>query len=134
MPRQRATSPSEQSSRSWTWISTTAPIAGASPGSVSTPAAATPTRIISQVMPFGEIPVGRSSRVQYGEKRRMYSFPAQCSPLLRSKIDAGCVAARSSATEGLDVRVDTPPDLPLVEVEVLEDGVAIRPGLRAVGH
>ena len=70
-PRQRASSPSEQSSRSWHWISATTTTGGHQPGSVSTAAAASPTAIISHVTPLGVIRVGISSRVRYGEARRM---------------------------------------------------------------
>ena len=69
--RQRASSPSEQSSSSWSWISTTAPTAGSSPGSVSSPAAARPVAIISHVTAFGVSRVRASSRVRYGDRRRM---------------------------------------------------------------
>jgi hypothetical protein len=61
---QRASSPSEQSSRICSWIASTAPTAGHTPGSVSSAAAASPTRIISQVTPLGEIEVRRRARVR----------------------------------------------------------------------
>ena len=68
--------------------------------SSSAPRPASPPAIISHVTPFGVIGVRSSSRVRYGDTRRMYSRPAQCSPLLRAKIEAGWVAARSSAIDG----------------------------------
>src|SRR3954470_7508334 len=64
----------------------------------------------------------------------MYSFPAQCSPLLRANSDSGCVTARSSATEGVGERTDTRPRLLLVHREVLEHGVAVRAGGGRVEH
>src|SRR3954470_8032559 len=134
IPRQRATSPSEQSSSSWSWISSTAPIAGSRPGTESTPAAATPTRIISAVTVFGLSPARSSHRVRCGETRRMYSRPPQCSPLLRAKMLGGWVAARSSATEGLGERTDTPLHPLLVERELLEHGEAVRAGRGRVDH
>src|SRR5215217_1406758 len=70
--------------------------------------------------------------VRYGEKRRTYSRPAQCSPLLRANSDAGCVAARSSAIEGVEEGADTLAHPPLVERQVLEHRVAVRPRPRRV--
>src|SRR3954449_1066867 len=133
MPRQRATSPSEQSSSSWRWISAKATTAQPSPGSVSAPAANTPAAIISQVTPLGVIGVRISSRVRYGEKRRMRMRPSQCSPLLRSKIEGGWVAARSSAIEGFDIAADMLAHAGVVEGEVLEQRVAVRARARRVG-
>src|SRR3954469_3314565 len=112
----------------------TAASAGSSPGSVSTPAAARPTAIISHVTALGVSVVRRNRRVRYGETPRMYSFPAQCSPLLRSKREGGWVAARSSATEGVGERTDTRPRLPLVHREVLEHCETARAGGRRVGE
>src|SRR4051812_47811004 len=109
-------------------------MAATRPGSVSSPAATSPTRIISQVTAFGLSPVRSSRRVTNGDTRRMYSLPAQCSPLLRSNSDGDWVAARSSATEGVGERTDTRPRLLLVHGEVLEHRVAIRPRGRAVDH
>src|SRR3954449_7663905 len=63
----------------------------------------------------------------------MYSRPAQCSPLVRSKTDAGWVTARSSAIEGRDEFVDALTDLVLTEVEVLEDGVPVGARRRRLG-
>src|SRR3954463_7496993 len=134
IPRQRATSPSEQSSSSWSWISSTAPIAGSRPGTESTPAEATPTRIITAGPGFGLSPARSSHRVRCGETRRMYSRPPQCSPLLRAKMLGGWVAARSSATDGLGERADTLPHPLLVEGEVLEHGVAVGTGRGRVAH
>src|SRR3954469_18582056 len=110
----------------------TAASAGSSPGSVSTPAAARPTAIISHVTALGVRGVRRNRRVTYGETPRMYSFPAQCSPLLRSKRDGGWVAARSSATEGVGERTDTRPRLPLVHRKVLQHGEPVRAGARSI--
>src|SRR4051812_23717378 len=107
-------------------------MAATRPGSVSSPAATSPTTIISQVTAFGLSPVRSSRRVTTGDTRRMYSLPAQCSPLLRSNRDGGWVAARSSATEGVGERTDTRPRLLLVHREVLQDGEAIRAGGRRV--
>src|SRR4051812_49710574 len=107
-------------------------MAATRPGSVSSPAATSPTTIISQVTAFGLSPVRSSRRVTTGETRRMYSLPAQCSPLLRSNSDGGWVAARSSATEGVGERTDTRPRLLLVHSEVLEHRVAVRPRGRGV--
>ena len=45
--------------------------AAARPGSVNTPAAASPTTIISQVTALGLMRVRSSGRVTYGETRRM---------------------------------------------------------------
>src|SRR5918992_2949363 len=134
MPRQRASSPSEQSSRICSWMSRKAATAGHTPGSTSTPAAARPATIINHVTPFGVIRVGSSSRVRYGEARRMYSRPAQCSPLLRSKIEAGWVAARSSAIVGIEESRDGAPHAGLVQRQVLEDGEAIRTRARGPHH
>src|SRR5215213_6515167 len=137
-PRQRASSPSEQSSSSWHWISTTTTTGGHQPGSVSTAAAARPTAIISHVTPLGVSCVGISSRVRYGDRRRMYSLPAQCSPLLRAKIESGCVRTRSSAIEGIALAVGRRERLHalerggVVELEVLEDRVAVGTGQRRV--
>src|SRR4051794_41669299 len=89
---------------------------------------------MNQVTAFGVRRVRRSGRVTYAETRRMYSFPAQCSPLLRANSEAGCVTARSSATEGVGERTDTRPRLLLVHREVLEDRVAIRPRGGRVEH
>src|SRR4051794_41750521 len=89
---------------------------------------------MNQVTAFGVRRVRRSGRVTYAETRRMYSFPAQCSPLLRAKSEAGCATARSSATEGVGERTDTRPRLLLVHREVLQHGVAIRPGRRRLEH
>src|SRR4051794_39269052 len=111
-------------------MSSTAATAGRRPGSVRTAAAAMPTAIISHVTAFGLRGVRSSRRVTCGESLRMYSFPAQCSPLLRSNSDGGWVAARSSATEGVGERTDTRPRLPLVHREVLQDGEPVRPGVR----
>ena len=69
--RHRASSPSEQSSRIWSWISRNAATAGSNPGRHSTPAAATPLAIISHVTPFGVIRVRRNTRVRYTDARRM---------------------------------------------------------------
>src|SRR3954463_2981846 len=59
--------------------------------------------------------------------------PSQCSPLLRSKIDGGCVAARSSAIEGFDIAADMLAHAGVVEGEMLEQRVAVRPRARRVG-
>src|SRR5215212_8503563 len=126
-PRQRATSPSEQSSRIWSWIRANAPAAAATPPIARTAAAASPAATNSQVTAFADSPSRRKSLVAYGETRRTYSRPAQCSPLFRSKISAGCVAARSSATEGVDVVIDSAPHGLFIEVQVLEHRVAVRP-------
>src|SRR4051794_24179740 len=64
----------------------------------------------------------------------MYRRPAQCSPLLRAKIDAGWATRRSSATEGVGVRTDTRPRLPLVHREMLQHGVAVGSRRRRVEH
>src|SRR6185295_19024114 len=104
------------------------------PGSVSAPAASTPTRIMSHVTPLGVIGVRMSRRVRYGDQRRMKMRPSQCSPLLRSKIDDGCVAARSSAIEGFDIAADMLAYAGVVEGEVLQQRVAVRAGPRRVGH
>src|SRR3954453_10684267 len=125
-PRQRASSPSEQSSRICSWIRSTAKSGPQSPGRVSAAAASTPTTSISHVIALGVIRVGTTARVRYGETRRTYRRPAQCSPLLRSKIEAGCVAARSSAIVGIEELPDGPLHVGLAEREVLEDGEAIR--------
>src|SRR5918999_4098874 len=132
--RQRASSPSTQSSRIWAWISSAAASAGSTPGKVSTAAAASPTPIIAHVTAFGVTRVASSRRVTYGENRRTYSFPAQCSPLLRANSEAGCVAARSSAIEGVEEAADTLAHPPLVEREVLEHGEAVGPRARRVQH
>src|SRR4051794_11242148 len=115
-------------------MSSTAATAGRRPGSVSTPAAAMPTAIISHVTAFGLSGVFSSRRVTCGDTRRMYSFPAQCSPLLRSNSDGGWVAARSSATEGVGERTDTRPRLPLVHREVFQHREAVRASARGIEH
>src|SRR5687767_5222846 len=101
---------------------------------LSTPAAASPAAMKSHVTASGERPRRRKSRVAYGDSRRTYSRPAQCSPLLRANISGGCVAARSSATEGFEVRVDPATHALLVEVQMLEDRVAVRPRAGRVHH
>src|SRR3954451_16690909 len=113
-------------------MSRNAAIAQPIPGSVSAPAARTPTKIISHVTPLGVIGVRISNRVRYGEKRRMSSRPSQCSPLLRSNIDGGWVAARSSAIEGFDIAADMLAHAGVVEGEVLQQRVAVRPRPRRV--
>src|SRR3954467_9857085 len=115
-------------------MSANAATAQPSPGSVNAPAASTPARIISHVTPLGVIGVRISSRVRYGEKRRMRMRPSQCSPLLRSKIEGGWVAARSSAIEGFDIAADMLAHAGVVEGEMLEQRVAVRAGARRVGH
>ena len=63
--RQRASSPSEQSSRICTWISSTASSAPHTPGTdASAAAASTPTTIIPHVSAFGVTRVGSTSRVR----------------------------------------------------------------------
>src|SRR4051794_27707671 len=64
----------------------------------------------------------------------MYSRPAQCSALWRSKISAGWPPALISASEGVGVRVDAIENRLLVQVEVLQDGEAVGPGGRRIGH
>src|SRR5215207_11686898 len=132
--RQRASSPSTQSSRIWPWMSSAAASAASTPGSVSTAAASSPTAIIAHVTTLGVTRVGTSRCVTYGEKRRTYSRPAQCSPLLRANSDGGWVVARSSAIEGADEAADTLAHPPLVEREVLEHGEAVGPRARRVQH
>src|SRR3954469_20943405 len=131
--RQRATSPSEQSSRIWSWISTTAPAAATTLSIAIRAAASPPTTTIPHVIAFGVTRVGRSARVRWIERRRTYSLPAQCSPLLRAKIEAGWATARSSAIDGRDEGADTAPHLLLVERQVLEDRVAVGPRVGS-GH
>src|SRR3954471_12845936 len=63
----------------------------------------------------------------------MSTRPSQCSPLLRSKIDGGCVAARSSAIEGFDIAADMLAHAGVVEGEMLEQRVAVWPRARRVG-
>ena len=62
--RQRASSPSTQSSRICNWISSAAASAASTPGSVSAAAARIPTAIIAQVTAFGVTRVGSSRRVR----------------------------------------------------------------------
>ena len=69
--RQRAISPSEQSSSIWSWISATAPAAGTTPGRLTRNAAARPATSVAQVTAVALIRVGRIARVTYGESRRM---------------------------------------------------------------
>src|SRR4051794_7706879 len=95
------------------------------PGRLISPAARRPPTIIAPVTALGVTGVCSSARVRYGESRRMYRRPAQCSPLLRLKISAGCPTAFISAIVGVCVLVDVMPDLLLAEVEVLQDGVAV---------
>src|SRR4051795_591752 len=128
--RQRASSPSEQSRSTCRLMSRTAASAVRMPGMASMTAARTPTRIISHVTAFGVSRVGTSRWVRYGDARRMYRRPDQCSPLLRAKMDGGCVTARSSAIDGLGERADTPRHLLAAEVEVLEDRETVRPRAR----
>src|SRR6185437_13082844 len=61
------------------------------------------------------------------DSRRMYSRPAQCSPLRRSMVVCGWATARSSATDGADIVLNSFPDLVLRQPEVLKDGVAAGP-------
>src|ERR1041385_4520662 len=63
----------------------------------------------------------------------MYSRPAQCSALWRSKISAGWPIALISASDGVGVRVDVIENRLLVEIEVLQDREAVRPSVRRVG-
>src|SRR4051812_1885569 len=111
-------------------MSATAAIAHGTPPRLIASAASRPHASMSHVTAFGVTRVPASTRVRCGEKRRMYSRPAQSSPLLRSKMLAGCVASRSSAIVGRDVRTDTAPHLLRAEVEVLEDRVAVGPRAR----
>src|SRR4051794_34060867 len=59
--------------------------------------------------------------------------PSQCSPLLRSKIEGGWVAARSSAIEGFDIAADMLAHAGVVEGEMLEQRVAVRAGPGGIG-
>src|SRR5690348_9598160 len=68
------------------------------------------------------------------DRRRMYSRPAQCSPLRRSIVVCGWATARSSATDGADIVLNSPPDLVLGQPEVLKDGVAAGPGAGSQHH
>src|SRR6185312_10631982 len=133
-PLTRASSPSLQSSRSWSWISSTAPSAAHRLTRLSRAAATRPTTLIVPVTALGEMLVGSSARVRYGETRRIYRRPAQCSALWRSKISAGWPIARISASDGVGVRVDVIENRLLVEIEVLQDREAVRPGGRGVRH
>src|SRR3954447_14430632 len=133
-PRTRASSPSEQSSSSWSWIRSAAPSAVHTPPRLSSAAAASPTTLIRPVTAFGEIRVGSNPRVRYGDSRRMYSRPAQCSALWRSKISAGWPIALISASDGVGVRVDVIENRLLVEIEVLQDREAVGARGGRVGH
>src|SRR5438067_8762394 len=64
----------------------------------------------------------------------MYSRPAQCSALWRSKISAGWPIALISASDGVGVRVDVIENRLLVEIEVLEDREAVGSRGRRVRH
>src|SRR4051794_32258552 len=68
------------------------------------------------------------------EISRMYSRPAQCSPLRRSFRPGGWTTGRSSATDGLCIVCVGVPDLVGGQVEVFEDRVATGPGLRGELH
>src|SRR3954447_15414789 len=113
-------------------MSSTAAAGPASPGNVTHSAASMPTGIISQVTAFAESGVDRKMRVAYGDSRRMYSRPVQCSALARLVTERGCVTARSSAIEGRDEVIHSSLDLVRVHLQVLEDGVAVRPRGRRV--
>src|SRR5437764_10806634 len=133
-PRTRASSPSLQSSSSWSWMSRAAPNAAARFGRLVKAAAASPTTLMSAVMTFADTRVGSSAFVRYGDSRRMYSRPAQCSALWRSKISAGWPIALISASDGVGVRVDVIENRLLVEIEVLQDREAVGARGRRVGH
>src|ERR671918_2963881 len=95
-------------------------------------AARSPAGIMSHVTPLAESVVASSTRVAYGDSRRMKSRPAQCSAPGRARRASGCVTALSSAIEGTDEPVHALRDLVLVHVEVLQDRVPLRTGRRRV--
>src|SRR6266540_7483898 len=105
-----------------------APIAQARPGKLRTSAARSPVGIISAVTEFALNPARRKTRVTYGETRRMYRRPAQCSASARPTSHSGWVAALSSAIEGADKVLHAGSDRCLVQFEVLEDGETIGAG------
>src|SRR5699024_12159830 len=133
-PRQRAISPSLQSNSNCAWISNNATIADHNVGIVNTAAASGPLAIISQVTPFGVIRVGSSALVRYSDTCRMYSLPAQCSPLTLPITSSGCHTSRSWAIEGYEEVIDTVSDLRLIQRQVFKNSVRIRPGQIGRAH
>ena len=84
-------------------MSTATPTAAASPGTaVSTPAS-TPETMNATVTAFGDQPSRANTTVAYGETRRMYSRPAQCSSLSLASTCGGWPMARTSASVGPDI-------------------------------
>jgi hypothetical protein len=72
-------------------------------GTVRTSAAPRPATIIAQVTASALMRVGSSIRVTRIETCRMYSRPAQCSPLTRPITAWGWQTAWSSARVGVEV-------------------------------
>src|ERR1700730_6166716 len=97
------------------------------PNEITTPAAM-PHAINARVTACGGRPSRAKTHVAWGEIRRMYSRPAQCSSLSLSITDGGCPLAFSSASDGPDI-VPYPLDrLSLGQAEVLQDRVPARRG------
>src|SRR5436305_874814 len=109
-------------------------MAAAMLGRLVSAAAARPTTLMKPVTTLAEMRVGTSARVRYGDSLRMYSRPAQCSALWRSNISAGWPTALISASDGVGVRVDVIENRLLVEIEVLQDREAVRPGGGRIRH
>src|SRR5580704_7835599 len=80
------------------------------------------------VTAFGDQPSLANTQVAHGENLRMYSRPAQCSSFSRSMTAAGCPPARSSASVGPDILVNSLRCLSLRHAEALQDRVPSRPG------
>ena len=133
--RQRAISPSEQSSRIWTWISSTAATAGSTPGSVSTAAAASPATIIAPVTRVrrstGSGGSAASDTARGGARRAGRPSARRCCARRSTAAASPRAAQRSKASRNARTRSLTSV---FVEAEVLEDRVAVGPGRRRVQH
>jgi hypothetical protein len=79
---------------------TTASTAPVSPGIISAAPEATPNTTMVQVSWSGVTRVRTSCRVNRNDTRRMYSRPAQCSPLRLASLACGWTTSRSSSRTG----------------------------------
>src|SRR4051812_18265878 len=111
-----------------------APNAAARFGRLVSAAAASPTTLIRPVTALAVMRVGSSARVRCGETFRMYSRPAQCSALWRSKISAGWPIALISASDGVGVRGGVIENRPPLAVGGLQDREAGWSGGRGGPH
>src|SRR5260370_38944171 len=108
-------------------------MAVASPPNATTTPAASPHAMKARVTAFGAQPSRAKTHVAWGEIRRMYSRPAQCSSLSLSITDGGCPRAFSSASDGPDIVPYPLARLSLGQAEVLQAPVPARAGARRTG-